>query len=89
MDYGKWVERLDRFVPALRVRSPAAQGESFAVEIGSPLDEGDLEELAESLDCGLPPPLRRFLSTGASAISFRYAWPTAQDETEEVFCPAD
>ena len=36
-----------------------------------------------------PPPLRRFLATGASSISFRYGYPTAVYETDDVFCPAD
>jgi hypothetical protein len=89
MDYSKWVQRLRTFVLRLQERSPSAQRENFAVEIAPPLDKEDLEELAESLDCGLPPPLRRFLATGTSSISFRYTGPEPDDETCDEFCPAD
>jgi hypothetical protein len=87
VDYVQWVERLRRFVLDLQQRSPAEQRKDFAVEIAPPLDEEELEELAESLDCGLPPPLRRFLGTAAASVSFRYACPYY--ETEDMFCPAD
>ncbi len=88
-DYVQWVERLRRFVLDLQQRSPPERQGDFAVEIAPLLPEKDLEQLAESLDCGLPPPLRRFLGTAASAVSFRYAWPTADDCHWETFCPAD
>ncbi len=89
MDYAQWVQHLRSFVLALQKRSPAEWQGNFVVEIAPPLDEDDLEELAEALDCGLPPPLRRFLATGASSISFSYGGPTAAYETEDHFCPAD
>jgi hypothetical protein len=89
MDYGQWVERLRRFILALRQHCPADQRENFVVEIAPPLDEDDLEELAGSLDCGLPEPLHQFLATGASGISFQYAWPSPDEETSDAFCLAD
>jgi hypothetical protein len=89
MDYEKWVARLRRFILDLQQRGPADQRDRFTVEIAPPLDEEELDELAESLDCGLPKSLRRFLATGASAISFEYAWPTPEHEMGEHFCPAD
>jgi hypothetical protein len=89
MDYSKWVERLRTFILTLQERSPPEQRDRFSIEIAPPLDRDELDELAESLDCGLPAPLRRFLATGASSISFRYAWPTPDYEFGEEFCPAD
>jgi hypothetical protein len=89
MDYGQWVERLRQFILALQPRSPAYQRESFMIEIAPPLEEDELDELAKSLDCGLPEPLRQFLATGASGISFRYAWPSPNEETSDAFCLAD
>ena len=89
MDYAQWVQRLRNFVLTFQERSPAEWKDNFAVVIGPPLAEDELEELAESLDCGLPPALRLFLATAASSISFRYGYPTAVYETEDGFCPAD
>jgi hypothetical protein len=89
MDYSQWVERLRQFVLGLQRLSTAEQREKCSVEIAPPLDEDELDELAESLDCGLPGPLRRFLATGASAISFQYSWPAPDDETSDEFCLAD
>jgi hypothetical protein len=97
MDYTMWVERLRSFVLTLQQRSPVDSAEQFAVEIAPPLGEDALEKLAETLDCGLPPPLRRFLGTAASSVSWRYVWPPPNtktdlpffDEASETFCPAD
>jgi hypothetical protein len=89
LDYAKWVQRLSKFIAALQNRSPAGVRECFFVDMAPPLDKDEVEELADSLDVGLPPPLRRFLTTGASSVSFQYAWPKAEDETSDVFCPAD
>lgn len=89
MDYAKWVHRLRSFVLDLQQRSPLSCRHKFSIEIAPPLEKKQLDELAESLDCGQSPSLRKFLQTGASAISFAYAWPSEEVETSEIFCPAD
>jgi SMI1 / KNR4 family (SUKH-1) len=89
MDYVQWVQRLRGFILGLQERSPPGHRDRFSIEIAPPLQDEEIEELAESLDCGLPPPLQEFLRTGASSISFQYAWPTEDDETSDTFCPAD
>lgn len=89
MDYAKWARRLGAFVRGLQRRSPAEYHDKFSIEVAPPLGEDELDELAEALDCGLPPSLRKFLGTGSSSISFQYAWPPEDDESCDVFCPAD
>jgi hypothetical protein len=89
MDHAKWVKRLRRFIRDLQQRSPPECQEHFSVEIAPPLEPDELDELAESLDCGLPASLRAFLETGASSIALSYAWPTPEYATSDTFCPAD
>jgi SMI1 / KNR4 family (SUKH-1) len=89
MDYGKWVQRLRSFILGLEKASPPEYREKFSVEIMPPLGNDELNELAGALDCGLPPPLREFLRTGASSIAFQFACPPEDDETSDTFCPVD
>jgi hypothetical protein len=89
MDYAKWVQRLRGFILDLQQRSPPEFRNKFSIEIAPPLGDEEIEELAESLDCGLPPSLREFLQDGASSISFEYAVPAIDEETSDTFCPAD
>ncbi len=89
MDYAQWVQRLRGFILDRQKRSPPEHRAKFSIEIAPPLDDDELADLAEALDCGLPPPLRQFLRTGAAAISFAYAGPLEDDETADTFCPAD
>jgi hypothetical protein len=76
IDYAVWVQRLLAFAAESR---PGR----LRVSVSPPLGESEVAALAASLDCGLPPPLRGFLATGASGIIL-----THDKDDEETFSPA-
>jgi hypothetical protein len=89
-DYGAWVQRLREFSDGGRVRATAADQRYCRVEIAPPLDHARLKTLEEECGGRLPPPLRDFLSTGASSITFRWFEPEVNEaDYEVVFCPAE
>lgn len=89
-DYGAWVQRLREFSDGGRVRATAADQRYCRVEIAPPLDRARLKALEEECGGRLPPPLRDFLGTGASSITFRWFEAEARDpDYEVVFCPAE
>jgi hypothetical protein len=89
LDYAGWVRRRRKFIVGRKRRSAPRDRDKFTIEIGRPLRNDELNELAEALDCGLPPPLRAFLETGASSIVLAYTLPPGDDENYEIICYAD
>ncbi len=89
-DYSAWVQRLLQFSDDRRVRAAGAGRRYCRVEVVPPLDRARLKALEDECGRPLPPPLRDFLSTGASSITFRWFEPGAGDtDYELVFCPAE
>jgi hypothetical protein len=89
-DYGAWVQRLREFSDGGRVRATAANQRYCRVEIAPPLNRAGLKTLEEECGGRLPPPLRDFLCTGASSITFLWFEPEASEpDYEVVFCPAE
>jgi SMI1/KNR4 family protein SUKH-1 len=89
-DYSGWVQRLRAFSNERRVGAMAAGGIYFQIDVTPPLDDDKLKALEEECDGYLPPPLREFLNTGASSLTFRWFTPNANEPDFEVaFCPAE
>jgi hypothetical protein len=90
-DYAAWVQRLRDFSKADRLRNwPGADQRHGRIEVAPPLDAAGLKALEEECGSRLPLPLREFLSTGASSITFRWFEPEASEpDYEVVFCPAE
>jgi hypothetical protein len=89
MDYAAWVQRLRKFILDLRERSPVDSRDKFIIEVAPPLEEQSLKTLDAALDCGLPPPIREFLRTGASSIFLQYSHSPEDEETSDIFCSAN
>ncbi len=89
-DYGAWVQRLRDFSKAGRLRNWAGADQRHGrVEAAPPLDGAGLKALEDECGSRLPPPLREFLSTGASSLTFRWFEPRAEEPDYEIaFCPA-
>lgn len=89
-DYTAWVQRLRDFSKADRLRDWAGADHRLGrIEAAPPLDGARLKALEEACGSRLPPPLRKFLSTGASSITFRWFEPeSGEPDYEVVFCPA-
>jgi hypothetical protein len=77
VDYATWVRQLLEFAAGRASRGPW-------VTALPPLGQDEVVALAQCLDCGLPPPLRGFLTEGASGITLH-----REEEGEEGFAQAD